>query len=204
MTPLIVLASTSSYRKSLLEKLCITFDTCAPDVDETPKINETAPDLVTRLAVAKAKAGAKGQSSGLIIGSDQVAVVNGQIVGKPLTQENAVTQLMNVSGKSVTFYTAVALYNVVSDSVEVRCEPFIVHFRVLTEAQIRYYIAKEQPLNCAGSFKCEGFGIALFTRLEGRDPNTLVGLPLIALTEMLLNQGIDILTPPADAKLISG
>ncbi len=195
MTPAIILASTSVFRQSLLQKLAIEFDTCAPEVDETPIAGESAQQLVTRLALAKAKAGAEGRQSGLIIGSDQVAVVDGDIIGKPLTRANAIAQLERVSGKSITFYTGLALFNVADETSEVICEPFIVHFRALTTEQIQYYVDTEQPLYCAGSFKSEGLGIALFERLEGRDPNTLVGLPLIALTQMLLKQGVDILAP---------
>ncbi|QYJ88514.1 Maf family protein [Shewanella halotolerans] len=195
MTPAIILASTSVFRQSLLKKLAIAFDTCAPEVDETPIAGESAQQLVTRLALAKAKAGAQGRQSGLIIGSDQVAVVDGEIIGKPLTRANAIAQLERVSGKSITFYTGLALFNVADKTSEVICEPFIVHFRALAAEQIKYYVDTEQPLYCAGSFKSEGLGIALFKRLEGRDPNTLVGLPLIALTQMLLKQGVDILAP---------
>ncbi|MCG9746117.1 Maf family nucleotide pyrophosphatase [Shewanella sp. Isolate8] len=197
MTPSIILASTSVFRQSLLQKLAIKFDTCAPEVDETPIAGEPAQELVTRLALAKAKAGAQGRQSGLIIGSDQVAVVDGDIIGKPLTRANAIAQLERVSGKSITFYTGLALFNAANESHEVICEPFVVHFKTLTSKQIQYYVDTEQPLYCAGSFKSEGLGIALFERLEGRDPNTLVGLPLIALTEMLLKQGVDILAPAA-------
>ncbi|MCG9723076.1 Maf family protein [Shewanella sp. Isolate7] len=197
MTPSIILASTSVFRQSLLQKLAIKFDTCAPEVDETPIAGESAQELVTRLALAKARAGAQGRQSGLIIGSDQVAVVDGDIIGKPLTRANAIAQLERVSGKSVSFYTGLALFNAADETHEVIYEPFVVHFKTLTSKQIQYYVDTEQPLYCAGSFKSEGLGIALFERLEGRDPNTLVGLPLIALTEMLLKQGVDILAPAA-------
>ena len=194
MSQLVILASTSSYRKLLLEKLGIPFETCSIDTDETPMQDETAPDLVTRLAIAKAVAGAKGRTNGVVIGSDQVAVIDGEIIGKPLNTENAVKQLMACSGKAITFYTGLALYNIADDSLGAQYETFTVHFRRLTESQIRYYVDKEQPLYCAGSFKSEGLGIALFSRLEGRDPNTLIGLPLILLTEMLAKQNIDVLS----------
>ncbi|MCG9739161.1 Maf-like protein [Shewanella insulae] len=195
MTPPIILASTSVFRQSLLQKLAIEFDTCAPEVDETPIAGESAQELVIRLALAKAKAGAQDHQSGLVIGSDQVCVIDGDIIGKPLTRAKAIAQLERVSGKSITFYTGLALFNAADGTSEVICEPFTVHFRVLTSEQINYYVDTEQPLYCAGSFKSEGLGIALFDRLEGRDPNTLVGLPLIALTQMLFKQGVDILTP---------
>ncbi|QSX35062.1 septum formation inhibitor Maf [Shewanella avicenniae] len=192
--PRLVLASTSSFRKTLLEKLALPFSCSAPEVDETPLPNESATALVERLAIAKAKAGASDNSNSLIIGSDQVAVIDGQIVGKPLTEEKAIAQLMAASGKRITFYTGLALYNNFTGHVESLVEPFTVHFKPLTEAQVRYYVATEQPLYCAGSFKCEGLGIALFERLEGKDPNSLVGLPLISLIEMLARQGVDVLS----------
>ncbi len=193
--PTLVLASTSSYRKSLLAKLALPFETCSVDTDETPLATETAQQMVMRLAANKAKAGVQGRTQGMIIGSDQAAVLDGHIIGKPLTVENAIKQLMSFSGREVNFYTGVALYNIESDNLDTRYETFTVHFRELTETQVRYYIEKEQPLNCAGSFMCEGLGIALFKRLEGRDPNCLVGLPLILLTEMLLEQDVDVLNP---------
>ena len=195
MRPPIILASTSVFRQSLLEKLAIKFDTCAPKVDESPHERESAIDLVKRLALTKAKAGANGRRQGLVIGSDQVALIDGDIVGKPLTRERAIAQLERASGKSITFYTGLALYNIATGESEVICEPFTVHFKALNSQQIIYHVDTEQPLYCAGSFKSEGLGIALFERLEGRDPNTLVGLPLIALTEMLQRQGVDILSP---------
>ncbi|MBK4716366.1 MULTISPECIES: Maf family protein [Tenebrionibacter/Tenebrionicola group] len=188
MIPL-VLASTSRYRRSLLEKLGLPFICAAPDVDETPQPNESARSLVTRLAQAKAQALATAYPAHLIIGSDQVCVLNGQITGKPHTEDNAVAQLMLARGARVSFYTGLALYNSANGNLQIACEPFDVHFRHLTEAEIRRYIQLEQPLQCAGSFKSEGLGIALFERLEGRDPNALVGLPLIALCKMLENEG---------------
>lgn len=189
----LILASTSPFRKALLEKLCLPFETCSPNIDETPFADENAPQLVVRLAEQKAMACAADWQTGLIIGSDQVAVVDGLIVGKPLTTENAIAQLQSVSGKTVTFYTGIALYDIATQQMVSRYEPFVVHFRELTLEQITYYIKQEQPLYCAGSFKCEGLGISLFTRLEGRDPNTLIGLPLITLVEMLSNFGVDVL-----------
>lgn len=189
----LILASTSPFRKALLEKLCLPFETCSPNIDETPFADENAPQLVVRLAEQKAMACAADWQTGLIIGSDQVAVVDGLIVGKPLTTDNAIAQLQSVSGKTVTFYTGIALYDIATQQMVSRYEPFVVHFRELTLEQITYYIKQEQPLYCAGSFKCEGLGISLFTRLEGRDPNTLIGLPLITLVEMLSNFGVDVL-----------
>lgn len=186
----IVLASTSPFRRALLEKLTLPFITDAPETDETPLTGETAIQLVQRLAHAKAEALAMRYPSHLIIGSDQVCVLNGVITGKPHTRENAIAQLAQASGNIITFYTGLALLNSASGKAQILCEPFHVHFRTLSAAEIEAYVDKEQPLNCAGSFKSEGLGITLFERLEGRDPNTLVGLPLIALCEMLRNEGV--------------
>ncbi len=187
----LVLASTSPFRKSLLEKLGMPFITAAPEVDESAQLDESATDLVMRLAAAKAQALAETYPDHLIIGSDQVCVIDGKITGKPHTADNAHQQLRQASGHSVIFYTGLALYDSHSQQLQVICEPFNVDFRTLTEEEIVNYVAKEQPLNCAGSFKSEGLGIMLFDRLSGRDPNTLVGLPLIALCEMLRAAGID-------------
>ncbi|KKD01280.1 MULTISPECIES: Maf family protein [Photobacterium] len=189
----LLLASTSPYRRSLLEKFGIPFDCASPNIDETPHPDESAEELVKRLAQAKARACRKEYATHLIIGSDQVCVINGKIAGKPHSVANACAQLAAASGQTVTFYTGLCLYNAQTDTSEVICEPFHVHFRALTAEEIQQYVAREQPLQCAGSFKSEGLGIALFDRLEGRDPNTLVGLPLISLREMLSRQGIEIL-----------
>ncbi len=187
----LLLASTSPYRKMLLEKLQLPFDCAAPQVDETPLPGESAEALVLRLATAKAQALALAYPEHLIIGSDQVCVIDGSITGKPHTEVNARAQLRQASGQAVTFYTGLALYNGRSKQLQALCEPFHVHFRALSEAEIAAYVRLEQPLNCAGSFKSEGLGIALFDRLEGRDPNTLIGLPLIALLAMLRAEGIN-------------
>ncbi|MBU4683982.1 septum formation inhibitor Maf [Cedecea davisae] len=185
----IVLASTSPFRRSLLEKLGLPFIAAAPQVDETPRPGEDARQLVTRLAQAKAQALKEHYPDHLIIGSDQVCVLNKQIAGKPHTEENAIQQLLQARGTIVTFYTGLALYNSQNGQLQTLCEPFDVHFRHLSEEEIRRYVQKEQPLQCAGSFKSEGLGITLFNRLEGKDPNTLIGLPLISLCEMLRNEG---------------
>jgi len=194
MTPSILLASTSPFRQALLHKLGLPFITAAPEVDESPQPGENAEALVIRLAVAKAQALAKTYPGHWIIGSDQVCVLDGVIAGKPHTVEKAQAQLRAASGKAITFYTGLALFHPASDTLLHCCEPFVVHFRTLTDAEIDGYVQKEQPLQCAGSFKSEGLGICLFDRLEGRDPNTLVGLPLIALNEMLQQAGINPLT----------
>ncbi|WP_435954233.1 Maf family protein [Dryocola sp. BD626] len=187
----IVLASTSPFRRQLLEKLGLPFITASPETDETARPAESARELVTRLAQAKAQALKAIYPAHLIIGSDQVCVLNNQITGKPHTEENAVQQLLLARNSIVTFYTGLALYNSENGHLQTACEPFDVHFRHLSEDEIRNYVRKEQPLQCAGSFKSEGLGITLFERLEGRDPNTLVGLPLIALCEMLRNEGVN-------------
>ena len=193
MTTTLVLASTSPFRKTILEKLAIPFETVAPDVDESPLANESAEQLVARLAELKAKAVAKKYPDALIIGSDQVAVVDGQIIGKPGTHEKAVAQLKRATGKRVTFLTGLCLYNARTQRAQIDVIPFYVIFRQLKDAQIENYLQKEQPYNCAGSFKSEGLGIALFERLEGDDPNTLMGLPLIRLIKMLESEGFPVL-----------
>ncbi|MFL4556074.1 Maf family protein [Yersinia kristensenii] len=189
--PQLVLASTSSYRRALLEKLQLPFITAAPETDETPLPSETASALVQRLARAKAQALAAHYPQHLIIGSDQVCVINGAIIGKPHNHANAVKQLHQASGQCVTFYTGLALLNTATNSHRCLCETFDVYFRTLNSAEIEGYLAREQPWNCAGSFKSEGLGITLFEKLSGRDPNTLIGLPLIALTQMLIEQGVN-------------
>lgn len=192
--PNLVLASTSVYRRALLEKLGLPFECAAPEVDETPRPGESPRQLVQRLAQEKAQSLAARFPAHLIIGSDQVCVIDGEITGKPHSEENARLQLMKARGCIVTFYTGLALYNSASGHLQKECEPFDVHFRHLSEQEIDNYIRKERPLNCAGSFKSEGMGIALFEKLDGRDPNTLVGLPLIALCQMLRREHYNPLT----------
>lgn len=192
----LLLASTSIYRKALLEKLTSDFQVCKPDVDETPLTGETPQQLVERLAIAKAKAGASQCNiSGRIvsIGSDQVALFNGQILGKPHTKEKAFAQLSSFSGHHVQFLTGLALFDSATAQHQVVVEPFSVYFRSLTSNEINRYIEREMPLNCAGSFKSEGLGITLFERFEGDDPNSLIGLPLIKLHQMLRACDIDLL-----------
>lgn len=185
----LVLASTSPFRKSILQKLGVPFDCHAPEVDETPLTGESPSRLVERLSIAKAQAVAAHLKQGLVIGSDQVAVIDNEILGKPGTHENAVVQLLRASGKTVTFLTGLALVNAASGSIQAEVVPFKVVFRELSREQIDNYLNAEQPYNCAGSFKSEGLGIALFERLEGDDPNTLIGLPLIRLIRMLEKEG---------------
>lgn len=188
----LVLASTSLFRREILQKLGLPFDAVAPDTDETMMDKESPEALVSRLAENKARAVAGDWPHALIIGSDQVACVDGEILGKPGNRENAVKQLSQAAGKTVTFYTGLCLFNSSSQRAQVCCDPFKVHFRPLNEAQIGRYLDHEQPFNCAGSFKSEGMGITLFSKLEGDDPNTLIGLPLIRLVEMLGNEGIEL------------
>lgn len=187
----LILASTSPWRRMLLEKLSVPFECAAPNVDETPLPGEPARQLVIRLAQAKAQALAARYPKHLIIGSDQVCVLDGEITGKPHTEENAHRQLRKASGTIVTFYTGLALYNSANGHLQTECEPFDVHFRRLSDQEIESYIRKENPLQCTGSFKSEGLGITLFERLEGRDPNALVGLPLIALCQMLRREALN-------------
>lgn len=189
MTPTVTLASTSPFRKELLERLGIPFETVAPDVDETPLANETAEALVRRLSEDKARAMAASHR-GLIIGSDQVATTGNNILGKPGTHERAFEQLRALSGKRVIFQTGLCLLNTETDEAQVDVIPFIVKFRQLGGDQIERYLQQEQPYNCAGSFKSEGLGITLFEYMEGVDPTALIGLPLIRLTSMLAQAGI--------------
>ncbi|WFB47287.1 Maf family protein [Vibrio coralliilyticus] len=188
----LVLASTSPFRKQLLNKLSVPFETASPDCNETPFSNERPENLVKRLAKEKAESCHTDKPS-LVIGSDQVCVIDGQIIGKPLNRENAVQQLSRQSGKAIQFYTGLALHNTETNITDVKLDTFTVHFRQLTQQQINRYVEKEEPYYCAGSFKSEGLGIALFEKLEGKDPNTLVGLPLIDLIDMLETQGFSIL-----------
>ena len=192
ISPPLYLASTSVYRQQLLSKLTAAFTAVKPDVDETPLPAETASQLVYRLALAKANSIAGNLQSGLVIGSDQVAVFANEIIGKPHTTENAVKQLTRFSGQTVTFLTGLALLDSRSGRIQIDCVPFTVHFRPLSEAQIMRYLSAEQPFDCAGSFKAEGLGISLFRSTEGSDSNSLIGLPLIRLVDMLQASGIDI------------
>lgn len=195
MSPKLILASTSPYRKQLLDKLAIKFETCKPVCDETPLVGESATELVLRLAKMKAQSCTlKTSEKQVIIGSDQACVINNTIIGKPLTRGNAIQQLTQASGQVITFYTGLAVFNSETGYCDATLDKFNVHFRTLSQAQIEYYVDTEQPFYCAGSFKSEGLGIALFERLEGKDPNSLIGLPLITLIDMLEKQGIQVLS----------
>ena len=162
-------------------------------MDETRLPDETPEQLVRRLSLAKAAAVAVQRPDALIIGSDQVAVIDGEVLGKPGTHDQAVEQLRRASGRRVTFLTGLCLLNADTGRAQEDVVPFGVVFRELADKQIEHYLQREQPYNCAGSFKSEGLGIALFERLEGEDPNTLIGLPLIRLVRMLEKEGVDVL-----------
>ncbi|NIB41230.1 septum formation inhibitor Maf [Pseudomaricurvus alkylphenolicus] len=189
----IVLASSSPYRRQLLSKLGLEFSAASPDIDESRLPKETPLQLVERLAKEKAQALAQTFPNHLIIGSDQVAALDREVVTKPGTHEAAVAQLRRASGRSLTFLTGVCLLNSHTDNFHVRIASYEVLFRKLSDQQIERYLQVEQPYDCAGSFKSEGLGISLFQYIRGDDPNTLVGLPLIELTDMLLNEGVDVL-----------
>ncbi|MFT5755619.1 MAG: MAF protein [Alteromonadaceae bacterium] len=189
----LILASTSPFRKSILEKLNIPFQCVKPDVDETSLKNESPINLVERLAIEKAKAVKKNHPDALIIGSDQVALCDGEILGKPHNFENGVVQLNKFSGKVVTFYTGLCVYDSHNDKTLSLVEHFNVHFNSLSQQDIENYLHAEQPYNCAGSFKSEGLGICLFKKLAGDDPNTLIGLPLIQLVALLKEHHFDVL-----------
>ncbi|MOA05838.1 Maf-like protein YceF [compost metagenome] len=189
MLPL-VLASSSAYRRALLERLRLPFSCEAPEIDESALPNESAEQLVCRLAEQKARTLAKHYDQHLIIGSDQVAALaDGRILGKPHNFERARDQLRAASDSSVTFYTGLCLLNSQSGNSQVDCTPFTVHFRPLDDARIERYLQLEQPYDCAGSFKSEGLGISLFRSTSGEDATSLIGLPLIRLVDMLLAEG---------------
>lgn len=191
MLPL-VLASSSPYRRELLARLRQPFIWAAPAIDETPFPEESAATLVRRLAEGKARALSKLHPAHLIIGSDQVAVLGNQILGKPHDFSRARSQLLAASGASVTFLTSLTLLNSASGHCQVDLVPFTVHFRTLSEEQISRYLQAEQPYDCAGSFKAEGLGVSLFRATEGEDSTSLIGLPLIRLVQMLEQEGIAI------------
>ena len=187
-TPKLILGSSSPFRKMLLERLMVPFETANPDIDESSHDNETPIELVKRLAIEKAQAVATQYPKSLIIGSDQVALHGEEVVGKPHTHERAVEQLRLASGKKITLYTGLALINSESGNIQSEVIPFTVHFKVLSDSVIESYLRKEEPYNCAGSVKSEGLGIALMKRFDGDDPNALIGLPLIRLVAMLENE----------------
>jgi MAF protein len=195
--PDLLLASSSPYRRELLSRLRLPFDCASPDIDETPQAGEAPEMLAVRLAAGKARALAATHPTSLIIGSDQVAALpDGTILSKPGNHERATRQLRQSSGQCVQFFTGLALLDARTQTLKTHCERFDAHFRALSPEEIESYLRKEQPYDCAGSFKMEGLGITLFSSLEGRDPNSLVGLPLIALTDLLREFGINPLLDP--------
>jgi len=190
--PRLVLASTSVYRKQLLERFGLPFDTARPELDETPLEGESPVTTAERLALEKAKAVAGRFPNALIIGSDQVAHLGAQRFDKPGTEERALAQLRSMSGKAIIFHTAVCLYNSASDQYQLVGVPTEALFRELSEAEIVRYVRRERPLDCAGSAKSEGLGISLLDYMRGDDPTALIGLPLIALARMLRNEGVQV------------
>ncbi len=194
--PPLILGSTSRYRRELLQRLRLPFEVVAPQVDEAPLPSETPAALALRLALAKAQAVAARRPEAVVIGSDQVADLDGQPIGKPGTHERAMTQLRLLSGRRAVFHTAVAVVRAGTGFAQVLLAPVTVHFRVLRDAEIEHYLRLEEPYDCAGSAKCETLGIALLESIESDDPTALVGLPLIRTCRLLRAAGIDPLTAP--------
>ena len=201
--PAIVLASSSPYRRKLLQRLIRDFQCAAAAIDEAPQPGEAAQDLVLRLAEAKARAVAAKHldhdQPALLIGSDQVAVMDGDIIGKPGTYDNAINQLRKVSGKTLIFLTGLCVLDNRSSTAEVCCVPCHVQFRTLDDRQIQAYLGREPAFDCAGAFKSEGLGVTLLERMDTSDPTALVGLPLIALSRMLLRAGYDVIVDGGQA-----
>lgn len=188
----LVLASSSTYRRTLLEKLRLPFVSAAPSVDESPTLDETPANLARRLAVDKARALTERFPHHLIIGSDQVATCRDELLGKPGTRERALDQLAKASGQLVRFHTAVAVLDAASGQVHAALEETGVHFRRLSSQQIARYVDLDEPYDCAGSFRSEGLGITLIERIGGDDPNALIGLPLIRLIDLLARFGVEL------------
>jgi len=188
--PRLVLASTSPFRRELLGRLQIPFEAVAPEVDESPLPHESPAATAERLSLAKARAVVSRFPDALIIGSDQVAFLGDKRFGKPGSRDNAFAQLRSMSGRSVIFHTGLCLLNATNGRVHLRGIPTEVRFRELSDVEIRSYLDKEDALNCAGSARSEGLGISLLEHLRGDDPNALVGLPLMALCDMLRAEGI--------------
>jgi len=191
----LILASTSRYRRELLERLRLPFEVVAPHVDETPQPGEAPAALAQRLALAKAQAVAALWPDAVVIGSDQVADLDGEPMGKPGTHERAVAQLQRMRGRRITFQTAVAVVRADRAYARVQLAPVGVSFRALGDAEIEHYLRTERPYDCAGSAKCETLGIALLDAINSDDPTALVGLPLIRTCAMLREAGLDPLAP---------
>ncbi|MGV7209738.1 Maf-like protein [Oxalobacteraceae bacterium A2-2] len=188
--PRLVLASSSAYRKELLSRLQLPFDVCVPAIDESPQPGESPDATALRLAREKAAAAAVRLPGSIVIGSDQVATLDGQQIGKPGTHANALAQLQKMRGRQVVFHTALCVWDGRSASAQVENVPTLVTFRDLPDAELDAYLRIEQPYDCAGSAKNEGLGIALLQRIQSDDPTALTGLPLIALTGMLRRLGV--------------
>jgi septum formation protein len=186
----LVLASTSRYRAELLRRLGVDFEACAPGTDEKPLAGESPPTRALRLAIAKAEAAAGTWRDAVVIGSDQVAELDGTLLDKPGTAARACGQLLASSGRTVDFHTAVCVFDTRNGSQHVHVDHTRVRFRRLREEEIARYVEREQPLDCAGSFKCEGLGITLFEGIDNSDPSALIGLPLIAVARLLRDCGI--------------
>jgi len=189
----LILGSSSIYRRELLERLQIPFSVISPEISETPLPGESPEATALRLAQEKARKIGASQQNALIIGCDQVATLDGQQLGKPLTHDNAVKQLQLMRGRIVTFHSALCLFNNGTGNMQSQVVPYQVKFRNLSDEQIEGYLLKEQPYHCAGSAKSEGLGITLMEWMRGDDPNALIGLPLIALATMLECEGLDVL-----------
>lgn len=189
----LILASSSEFRRELLQKLQIPFNSISPRVDETPLANEKPHETALRLAQVKARKIGSEYPHALVIGCDQVATLDGEQLGKPLNHQNATKQLQLMRGREVTFHSALCLYNATTGNMQAEVVPYLVRFRRLSDEQIENYLNKEQPYQCAGSAKSEGLGIALIERMLGEDPNALIGLPLIKLVNMLQNEKIAVL-----------
>ena len=189
----LILASSSSYRKDLLSRLHLPFECISPSIDETPQPGELPEQLVKRLALQKAQRVAKDYPNALIIGSDQAAVLNTQILGKPYTEENALKQLQKARNKTLQLMTGLCLLNSKMGTVQVDMVPFAVTIKELSDDALKRYVEKDQPLDCAGSFKWEQLGIALFSKMAGDDVTALQGLPLICLINMLEAEGVTVL-----------
>lgn len=193
MNKILILASSSIYRRELLTHLQIPFSCVSPDVDETPLPEELPQETALRLAQVKARKIGALHADALVIGCDQVATLDNKQLGKPLTHENATKQLRLMRGREVIFHSALCLYNAATNNMQAEVVPYVVKFRNLTDTQIESYLAKEQPYHCAGSAKSEGLGIAIIERMTGDDPNALIGLPLIKLVTMLQNEGLAVI-----------
>lgn len=193
MSQKLVLASTSPYRRELLNRLGLPFEVANPETDESPFPDESPTTTALRLSEAKARAVAGKFPDALIIGSDQVAEMAGRVFGKPGTHARAVDQLRQLSGQTVNFFTGLCVFNSRTGEAEVRGVPTLVGFRELTDREIENYLRREPAYNCAGSAKSEGLGISLLSRIHGDDPNALIGLPLIALCDLLRKHGMNVL-----------